>query len=138
MIIHQDHLLVLDYEPKSDILHVKWPDLVDVPPSVIRYSFTMLVNNINNYHITKMLIDSKGTLSNAKDDEYKPLALELARGLASTRLKRMARVISDDQLREIRNKNYTQEVQSSLLLNYDYREFEDKETASAWLMSNAD
>jgi hypothetical protein len=47
----------------------------------------------------------------------------------------MARVKSEDEKREIKNKNYTQEVQSTMSLPYEYREFMDQESAYTWLIN---
>jgi len=138
MIIHSDSLMELVYEPKTDILSVKWPDLIDVPASVIQHSFSKLVDSINHYHITKLLLDSKGTVTNIPDEEYKPLAMKLAMGLASTSLKKIARVISEDQLRENRAKEYNREVQSQMTFKFKNKEFDDKETALKWLASTED
>ena len=136
MIIHQDGLLVLHYEPSTDILIVKWPDLLDVPSAVIEHSFSKLIQSINNYHITKLLLDSRGSRSNVPDAEYKPLALQLIIGLAATRLQKIARLISNDQVRETRAKNYSQEVQNTMRFTFKSQEFEDQESALAWLTSN--
>jgi len=138
MIIHTDSLMELMYEPKTDILSVKWPDLIDVPVSVIQHSFSKLVDSINHYHITKLLLDSKGTVTNIPDEEYKPLAMKLVMGLASTSLKKIARVISEDQLRENRAKEYNREVQSQMTFKFKNKEFDDKETALKWLASTED
>ena len=135
MIIHQDSLMVLQYEPSTDILAVKCSDLIDVHPSVIEHSFSQLTQNINNYHITKLLLDSRSSKSNVPDEEYKPLAMKLILGLAATRLKKIARVISNDQAREARAKNYSQEVQTQMSFNFKSQEFEDQESALAWLNS---
>jgi len=133
MIIHQDSLIVLNYDPQSDILSVKWPDLIEVPTSVIQYSFSKLVDSINHYHITKLLIDSKGTITQMSDAEYKPLAMKLASDLAATNLKKIARVVSDDQLREARTRAYGQEIQAKVTFIMKSKEFEDKDSALLWL-----
>lgn len=135
MIIHQDSLLVLQYEPSTDNVVVKWPDLLDVPNAVIEHSFSKLIQNINNYHITKLLLDSRGSRSNVPDEEYKPLALQLIMGLASTRIQKIARLISNDPARETRAKNYSQEVQTKMHFNFKSQEFEDQESAMTWLTS---
>jgi len=138
MIIHTDSLMELVYEPKTDILSVKWPDLIDVPISVIQHSFSKLVDSINHYHITKLLLDSKGTVSNVSDEEYKPLAMKLVMSLGTTSLKKIARIISEDQLRENRAKTYSQEIQSQMTLKFKSKEFDNKESALAWLTSAQD
>jgi len=138
MIIHTDSLMELVYEPKTDILSVKWPDLVDVPISVIQHSFSKLVDSINHYHITKLLLDSKGTVSNVSDEEYKPLAMKLVMSLGTTSLKKIARIISEDQLRENRAKTYSQELHSQITFKFKSKEFDNKESALAWLISAQD
>jgi len=138
MIIHTDSLMELVYEPKTDILSVKWPDLIDVPVSVIQHSFSKLVDSINHYHITKLLIDSKGTVTSISDEEYKPLAMQLIMGFAAAPLTKIARVISEDQLRENRTKAYNEEVQNTMTFKFKSKEFDNKESALEWLTSDKD
>lgn len=138
MIIHQDTLLELIYDPASDILTVKWPNLVDVPAMVIQHSFAKLIDSINHYHISKLLLDSSGTVTNVPDAEYKPLAMKLTMDLAATRLQKIARVVSGDPQRETRAKEYNQEFVSKIAFNFKSKEFNDKESALRWLAGNED
>ncbi len=51
MILHQDLLLELVYDVRTDILSVKWPDIKDVSVSELEYSFKKLLDTISHYDI---------------------------------------------------------------------------------------
>ena len=138
MIIHRDTLIELTFDPKSDILSAKWFNLVDEPFHHIQHTITELVNSINRYFVTKLLIDSQSTVSNVPDTEYRPLAIKLAQDLAATQLKKVARVVSENSLMEAQAKTYNQEVQAIIGLSFKSREFDDKESAWLWLAQDED
>src|SRR5687768_7816818 len=100
MIIHRDNLLELTFDPKSDILSAKCFNLIDEPYTRIQQSLTELVDSINHYFVTKLLIDSKSTISNVPDKESLLLAMKLAKDLAATQLKKVARIASENDLTE--------------------------------------
>lgn len=138
MILHQDGLIELVYEPKTDILSVKWPDLRLTATSAIQYSFTKLIDTINHYHITKLLIDSSGNSGEVDNQDYQALALKLSRDLAATRLEKVARIISADKVRESRTQAYAQEIKAVVSFKLVSQEFEEKASAIAWLMGKED
>ncbi len=133
MIIHKDNLIELSFDPKSDILSLKWPNLIDIPSTVVEQTFNHLADTIKHYNITKLLLDSKGTVTNLPDEEYKPLTFKLFQEFIKSNLRKIARVVSDDLDRERR----AQEFQSETMIKYNYgfqsKEFPDKESALAWL-----
>ncbi|MDB5264068.1 MAG: hypothetical protein JWQ14_3351 [Adhaeribacter sp.] len=133
MILHKDGLIELRYEIKTDVLYVKWPDLTDTPVQAIEYSFTKLIQTINNYYITKLIIDSKNTVSEMKDENYRIISMRLGQALLGTGLKKIARVISDSKERETNVQDVTKEMQSQGKFNLNSKEFTDIENAVSWI-----
>lgn len=72
MILHQDLLLELVYDVRTDILSVKWPDIKDVSVSELEYSFQKLLDTISHYDIKRLLIDSSKSVVTLDDKIYKP------------------------------------------------------------------
>jgi hypothetical protein len=135
MILHQDGLIMLLYEPRTDILSVRWPDINHTTVPVLKYSFIKLMDAINHYHITKLLIDSRDTAGDVEDEDYKLLVTQLSQDLAATSLNKIARIVSGDEKREARTQAYTSEIKAKINFKLKSKEFNDEEEAIAWLIS---
>jgi len=64
--------------------------------------------------------------------------MKLIMGFAAAPLTKIARVISEDQLRENRTKAYNEEVQNTMTFKFKSKEFDNKESALEWLASAED
>lgn len=138
MILHQDGLIILLYEPRTDILSVRWPDINHTTVPILKYSFIKLIDAINHYHITKLLIDSRDIVGDVEDEDYKHLAMQLSQDLAATSLKKIARVTSKDEKREVRTQAYTSEIKAKVTFKLKSKEFDEEEAAIHWLISKED
>lgn len=132
MILHQNGLFTLDYTPATDILFVKWPNSQFVVLGEIRQTFQILVENIRNYDIKYLLIDAQHTSLEVDAQEYKATLLQFAQDLHTTRLRKMARLMSGDEIRE---RHLQELLEQQLLLSFEVQNFEDRTTALAWLTS---
>lgn len=135
MILHQDDLLALNYDVRTDILNVRWPDIKDTPVADLEASFQKLLNAVNHYDVKKLLIDSSKSVVTMDDKIYKPLVFKLVFALNATRLEKMARVMSENDLRESRLKSYAAEMRYQETLRFAAREFATQPLALAWLSS---
>lgn len=133
MILHRDGLIELDYEVKTDILKVRWPDINHTTLPVLQYSFTKLIDTISHYHITRLLIDSQGSKGEYVGEDYKAAVLQLTKQLAATRLQKIARVVSNDANREARTQAYTKEFKAQVIMSLQNKDFNDEASARAWL-----
>ena len=61
-----------------------------------------------------------------------------SRNTSYTRIQIIARLISNDQAREISVKNYSQEVPTKMRFNFQSQEFEDRKSALTWLTTKED
>src|SRR5688572_27564701 len=102
MVIYSDNLIYLDFDPKTDILWVKWPDLVDEPSIIVRPLIKKIMETVQYFHVGKLLVDTKNTGTNIPEEEFKKLSREFVSGLTSSNLKKLARVVYAEPLREIR------------------------------------
>ncbi|WP_207434945.1 hypothetical protein [Sabulibacter ruber] len=133
MLLHQDSILKLEYDPATDILEMTWPDIdPDLLPEV-RQAMQTMVETIRNYDVKKVLIDgSKASITISKE-ESTSLSLKLAQDLNSTRLQKIARLESTDLRRESEAEETRLRIQTSLDLHYEMQNFADRSSALAWL-----
>jgi len=133
MILYQDSLLQLDYDVSSDVLYVHWPNLTEANITYLDIAFNALLDAIKHYDIKKLLIDSSTSSVEIPEEVYRPLVFSFINRLKSTRLYRMARVISENSFREARLQNYDQQMRSENMFSYETGEFISKDQALAWL-----
>ncbi len=135
MILYSDNLIVLDYNPETDVLFVQWPDLRQFSMVEVEYSFKLLIQNIKSYDIKKLLIDSSGSNADVNNKEYQALMLQLAADFNETRLQKIGRVVSRDPVREAQLENNSRKMNIANPGKILYRNFELKEEAMNWLLS---
>ena len=136
MVIYSDSLIYLDFDPKTDILWVKWPHLVDEPMLIVRPTIGKILETIKYFNITKLLVDTKNTNTNIPEEEFKRLSKEFVSGLSSSNLKKIARVVYAEPLREIRARILLDDLSAWFAPDLQIRECEEVKSAFAWLESD--
>ena len=137
MILYQNALIVLDYNPSTDILSVEWPNVQPYNLPEIRHTLEMLVESIRNYDVKKLLIDgSKTTVSPELDEsEYREIIFKFVSDIAKTRLQKSARIITPDKVREAKSKQLSAEATRNTNLTIQNQDFVTKSEALEWLMA---
>ena len=135
MVIYSDPLIYLDYDPKKDILWIKWPHLVDEPMVIVRPTIDKILESIKYFQVSKLLVDTKDTSTNIPEEDFKKLAKEFVLSLASSNLKKIARVIYAEPKRELRAKILLDQLTAWLAPDFQSKEFTDIKSAFAWLES---
>ncbi|AMM51269.1 hypothetical protein TH61_08925 [Rufibacter sp. DG15C] len=106
MILFQDHLIVLYYEPKTDILSVDWPSVEAYNLLEIERAVTLLVEYIRNYDVMRLLIDRSHSKMAPEVDmtAYMEIVTRFGASLQATRLKKSASIVivHKDKARVIR------------------------------------
>ncbi|MFC6999554.1 hypothetical protein [Rufibacter roseus] len=135
MILFQNQLIVLDYDPSSDILSVVWPNVNPYDMLEIERSLQLLVEYIRDYDVKKLLIDSSKTEMHPEVDpeKYISMVTEFAKKLQKTRLQRSARIIHQDQVRETESNQVSEKVTQNVGLQIESRSFINREEAREWL-----
>ena len=136
MILFKNHLVELNYEVKNDILTVIWPDLKQDDVIELEYVLTTIIDTISHYDIKRLLIDSGKAVVEIEEPTYRALIFKFVQRLAFTRLKKMARIISESTVRENRLKGYAQEMEVQRMFTFVNGEFENKQRAIDWLLKN--
>ncbi|WP_026463899.1 hypothetical protein [Adhaeribacter aquaticus] len=133
MILHSNGLITLNYNPATDILEVAYPDLHGYLLTEIKQSIDVMLDNIRNYDIKKLLLDSSKTLISVTPEETKEITTYLVSGLKTTRIRKLARLQSPSSHVEHMAQNNIQHVKTAGLLTFDLQSFTDKSGAIAWL-----
>jgi len=133
MVIYSDSLLHLELDPKTDILKVKWPHLVDEPMLIVRPTFSKIFDTIKYFNVAKLLVDTRNTNTNIPAEDFKKLSREFVEVLADSNLKKLARIIYAQPQRELRAKIFIEALTDRLGSTFKSREFDDEKSALAWL-----
>jgi|SRR5688572_3408584 len=136
MVIYSDPLIYLDYYPETDILWVKWPHLVNEPMEIARPAIDKILEAIKHFQVTKLLVDTKDSSTNIPEEDFKNLSREFVLSLASSNLKKVARVVYSEPIRELRAKILLEQLALWLAPDFQSREFTDIKSAFAWLESD--
>jgi uncharacterized protein YqgV (UPF0045/DUF77 family) len=135
MILFQNHLVVLDYDPKTDILFVEWPSLNAYDLLEIERTVNLLVDYIRNYDVKNLLIDSSHSQMHPDMDmeAYMRIVTEFALNLQKTRLERSASVVHIDKVRQEQSEKISEQVTKKVHLTIESRNFATREEGFRWL-----
>ncbi|MBC3538708.1 hypothetical protein ACFSC6_19875 [Rufibacter sediminis] len=135
MLLYQNSILLLEYDPATDILELAWPDLEPSVLPEVKQAFQVLMEAIVDYDVKKLLVDcSKATVS-IPDDENTSLMLKLAQDLNTTRLQKIARIASSDAVDETRAEESLMKIQQNPAIHFQLQNFSDRTSAMEWLKS---
>lgn len=131
-VILHDKIIRLDYNPATDILETSMPDVTRFMLPEVEMCLDVIVSNIRNYDIKKLLLDSTNSVVDIDedDDAYKTIAMKFGMALMGTRLNKIARVESSDMKREAKSA----EVRKHANLPMEFRNFSNRTDAMNWLL----
>lgn len=131
MVLHEK-IIRLDYNPATDILETSMPDVTHFMLSEVQMCLDVIITNIRNYDIKKLLLDSSNSVIEiGEDDEaYKAIAMKFGMDLMGTRLKKIARIESADLRREANSA----EVREHMNLPMEFKNFSNRDDAKDWLL----
>ncbi|PRY15532.1 hypothetical protein CLV24_102153 [Pontibacter ummariensis] len=124
-------IIKLDYNPAQDVLVVEWPDVHEYTTSQAAYTLDIIVETVKLYDVKYLLTDTRNGIIDIPEAKYKALILSFAKSLATTRLKKLARVVTASTLRE----KPINEVRREAQLAVPIKSFDNAEEALAWLVS---
>lgn len=133
MILLQNSILRLEYDPATDILQVRYPDLQRYHMSEIKHSLQIMVQTIRNYDVRKLLLDARTTSVEIDDEENRQLTMELTAMLSATRLAKVARLQPFDPENEERAQRNIEEARKTGALSYEVATFATPAAALKWL-----
>ncbi|QCR22279.1 hypothetical protein [Pontibacter sp. SGAir0037] len=136
MIIFQNGLISLDYNPSTDILTVDLPNAITFGVPELNRSLELVAEHVRNYDIKKLLLDSSHVLvDQIEDDTYKRIVTRFVEDLTKSRLEKVARVNSSIHSAETRAVAVTSEASDRTNAAMQIRMFSGKYEALNWLLS---
>lgn len=133
MILFENSIVKLDYDPATDILEIAYPDLHGYLLPEIKHTISIMVDYIRNYDVKKLLLDSSRTEIFVSAAESKEVASFLAAGIGTTRVEKVARVQSPSEAVEQTAEGNIRHLRQAQQLPFELQNFTGKPEAVAWL-----
>lgn len=135
MVLFDNSLIRLDYDPATDVMEVEYPDLHDYLLTDIKRSIDTLLDTVKNYDVKRLLLDSTRTIISIGDVESREIATYLAAGLTRTRVQKVARVQSPNATVENTAQHNIRHISAAQVLPFELQNFSNKAMALEWLVS---
>lgn len=129
MILFDNGLIKLDYNPTTDILFVDMPSVNYSIVPEFRHALETIVENVRTYDVKKLLVEARKSVVDLQMDEYLRLVMQFNRDLNATRLQKGARIVSANNDRE----NLVKEAVLAIQPTYQFQTFTEHEPALLWL-----
>ncbi|WP_026464394.1 hypothetical protein [Adhaeribacter aquaticus] len=137
MVIYNNGLITLDYNPAVDILKVELPNVAQFGVLELSRSLDIVAENIKNYDIKNLLLDSSNVVvEDIQDDAYKSVVENFILTLTKSRLKKLARVNTAVIKHEERLARVTSDVSQKFNIPIAIKMFSDLPEANTWLLQN--
>lgn len=136
MLLFENSILKLNYDPATDILDVQYPDLYNFMIPEVKYTIDLLIEHIKNYDIKRVMLDASKSLMKSEDERSREISTYLAAGLMGTRIQRLARLQSLSQAVEAATQQNIKHVKESMPIHFDIQTFTDRAEAREWLTSS--
>ncbi|WP_161888680.1 hypothetical protein [Pontibacter russatus] len=133
MLLFKNSIITLDYNPAADILEVAYPDLHGFLLPEIKHSIDILMDNVRNYDVKRILLDSTKTVISVSEEESREVAMYLAAGVMKTRVQKLARLQSAKASVEATAQENIKHITDSQLLSFQLKNFTSRAEAVAWL-----
>ncbi|RDV11460.1 hypothetical protein DXT99_24685 [Pontibacter diazotrophicus] len=137
MVLFDNSIIRLDYNPATDIMEVEYPDLHDYLLSEIKRSIDTLLDTMKHYDVKRLLLDSTRTIISVDDEQRREIATYLAAGMTMTRVQKVARVQSASASEETTAQNNIRHIQKALTLPFELQNFINKTLAVEWLIGKS-
>jgi len=137
MIIYNNGLITLDYDPAIDVLTVELPNAAQFGIPELSRSLETVAENIQNYDIKKLLLDSSNVVvEQIRDDAYKSVVEKFVLTLTKTRLQKLARVNSARVTQDQRVAQVTSEATQKYNAPINIKMFSSRAAAQDWLLAD--
>lgn len=136
MILLQNSIVKLDYNPATDILEIEYPDLHGYLLLEIKHNINLIVDIIKGYYVKRLLLDSTRTVISVSEEESREIATYLAVGIMKTRVQKVARLQSLNTTVEKTAQGNVRHIEESQPLPFQIQNFTSKTEATAWLMGS--
>jgi hypothetical protein len=132
MIAYQNRLLTLTFMEDTDILMVTWTNSAPYDLVEVQQSIDKVIETINKYECRKLLIDASEANLPVEDEAITTALTDFAIKLGETGIKKLARIITSEQAREVR----VQAIRDKFKLPFQIYDISNREQALHWLKEN--
>ncbi|WP_026463851.1 hypothetical protein [Adhaeribacter aquaticus] len=129
MIVYENPFIKMDYDPATDILVTQMPDVDTLILPEINRFLGIIVEQVRNYDVKKLLVDARKTQVEVNEETYSAMMSDFLHALLSTHLQKLARIVSSSTVRESAVKN----VYTGPKLPIQLQSFTDITSAIDWL-----
>jgi len=137
MLIHNG-IIKLDYNPATDVLATSMPDVKQFGLSEVSFCLGLIIESVKNYDIKLLLLDSSKSVVEVEDEAYKAVTTKFALDLMRTRLKKIARIATENTRREENSAKIATEIRQELNLEIKYKNFTNEAEALEWLLATGE
>ncbi|MFB9864104.1 STAS/SEC14 domain-containing protein [Rufibacter immobilis] len=131
MIIFKNGFIELDYDPATDILWFEMPNVDDVVMPEMKRCLKVIVEHVRNYDVKRILLDARKTDILGGNEGYATIITEFYRDLMLTRVRRVARLVTPESIRE----NLVKRTLAKMNISFEVQAFTDTDSAMKWLKS---
>ena len=134
MILYKDHIVELDYQPAQDLLTTCLRATRSYDATEVRSAFISIITHVNEYNITRLLLDFTRNTYDQSETEYKSNIAQLTVGLLQTSIRKVARLTTPDAIREHKISSILDSIQEAVPMAVEVEMFSSKEEAMRWLL----
>lgn len=116
----------------TNILMVTWTNSTPYDLVEVQQSIEKVIETINKHQCRKLLIDASEANLPVDDEAITTALTDFAIKLGETGIKKLARIITSDQAREVR----VQSIRDKVSLPFQIYDISNREQALHWLKEN--
>ena len=133
MVLYKDLTLEIELYNDLNVLYIEWFEQTVFRMSDFEFSFHIVMENIVQYRIKKILVKTSKTIIHLPNEEYLSVIGLLQSGLAHSRIRKIAKLFIDKSPRDLECKQFFKDMLNEMQLEIDFRNFDTKAEALAWL-----
>ena len=133
MVLYKDLTLEIELYNDLNVLYIEWFEQTVFRMSDFEFSFHIVMENIVQYRIKKILVKTSKTIIHLPNEEYLSVIGLLQSGLAHSRIRKIAKLFIDKSPRDLECKQLFKDMLNEMQLEIDFRNFDTKAEALAWL-----
>ena len=133
MVLYKDLTLEIELYNDLNVLYIEWFEQTVFRMSDFEFSFHIVMENIVQYRIKKILVKTSKTIIHLPNEEYLSVIGLLQSGLAHSRIRKIAKLFIDKSPRDLDCKQFFKDMLNEMQLEIDFRNFDTKAEALAWL-----
>lgn len=133
MILYENGFIKLDYNPSTDVLYVKCPDIYEQELLFIHKAIRVVVEAVASHGIKNFVLDASRTEMDMSSENHGIVMAHFASDLVATGLQKLARIVSEDTAREKRVEAFVKAFYEEEKPTIGFRNFTSKAAAIDWI-----